>query len=138
MVCFKAKASTYLFLFSDTIAFPDLSINHLNLSWFPRKATDLKYLHSKSGCHLCSCYHYHICSGLFLNTMIWSCPQNMQYCTQASTLEKINYYTCIHKLSSFAFDDTWHCRLHIQGQIELLRYKNIKALRGLHCLTDTD
>lgn len=44
---------------------------HLDLSWFSRKDTDLKCLHSKCGCHLCSCYHCLICSGLFFNTILW-------------------------------------------------------------------
>lgn len=45
-------------------------------------------------------------------------------------------HTCMHKFSSFSFDDTPHHRFHIQVQIELLRYKNINTLMGLQYLTD--
>lgn len=111
----KTKRHTDLFVFWHN-CFPR-PCYHWNVSWFPTKGTDLRCLHSKSDCHLCCCFHYHICSGFFLNTVIWSYPQNMQYCTQASTLEKINYYTCMHKLSSFSLmihhtaDCIYKCRL---------------------------
>lgn len=133
IIHFKTKRHPGLFVFwHNCFTRP---YYHWNLSWFPTKCTDLRCLHSKSDCHLCCCFHNHISSGLFLNTMIWSYPQNMQYCTQASTLEKINYYTCMHKLSSFSFDDNHTADCIYKAD---WAFKNIKALRGLHCLTDTD